>query len=1262
MIRLAVFLILMSAAGFSQVGSTGEVRGVVTDPSSAVIPGATLVAKDVATGITQRTTSGGDGAFVFLSLLPGKYDITVTAAGFQTSLVSGIVVETGRSLDLPVKLNVGQTTETVEVKDVAQVLQTSTNQIATTVRNDHIQDLPFSGRDVLAFARLSAGVSQPNGPTTFNGLPTAALNVSLDGINVNDTRNRSGAEGFSSLAPLRLDAIEELTVTTSGTAADAASGGAMTIRFTTKRGTQQYHGRVFEQFRNDALNAGAFFDNMRGIRKTKVRVNDFGGNLGGPLKLPFLPKNKLFFFVNYEDAPRPGSINPTATTLTSEAQSGVYRYVGTDNLQHTVNVLQLAASSGYQSSIDPIVANVLKGINETLSRGVLTPSTSNLYQQTLQWRQDRGSRDIYPTARLDYQITDSLAWHGVWNLQHNHTDGSAPAYPGLALNSAESKFTRYALSNGVDWSIRPSMLNSFKLGVQSSVSINNLRNSIDQWAPQNYKRITFGSGIGNFIPNSTPLVRTNPAYTLSDELSWVKGKHTYKFGGSLLYTRFFESDYYQQSGVLTYTLGISGADPINSVFTAGNLPFIRTQDIGAGSQLYASLTGRVSNIRGFRNIDENARQYIPYKPLVYRESYTSWGLYFQDSYRMTPRLTLNYGLRWEFTGFMNNTNNTFMSPTYFDVLAPSVANFQPGVLLNRVPAIDQRSQTYAPDKINPAPNFGFAWNPRFDNGVLSKLFGSGGKTVIRGSYSINYFDEGLNVDYWVNTNAGNWQSVQSQPGFPGFAPGGLTLQSPDPPFVVSPPAFTPPFPETLFAFGGYNIGTNAGMIRGENELPIMRNPYVQNWTFGIQREILKDTVLEVRYVGNKTTHKWHLYGVQETNIFENGFLKEFINAQNNLAINTAAGVSSFQNRGLPGQVALPIYETAFGARGSQPALSAAQGFTSNTFLSQLRLGQAGSAATSLAGGSSSVYFCRLVGNRFSPCADLGFDAAGPFPINFFRPNPYADDLTVTDDNSFYTYNALQVELRRQYRNGLTLTGNYTWSHGLGDLFVVSNNLAGGGNSNYYMTLRNRALDKSPSPFDVRHTFQTYWNYDLPFGNGRRFSVSNGALDRIVGGWAISGIYRLTSGRIAKMTSGQRTVNTWGEPGVILNGLTLDQLSEKLKTFSDGPNFTLYSADRSLIDSAGRANSQYLALPTTPGQFGQILYMYGPKFFSADMALHKEIRIFERMRFNFQAEFLNFLNHPVFSATNYNINSTTFGQTTSTAVGPRNIQLRAYLSW
>ncbi len=1263
LVFLAFVIALTVSASFAQ-RSTGDIQGSVLDPSGTVVPKASIAAKDLATGIVKNTSSGADGSFTLLNLLPGTYEVTVQAPGFQTAAYSGIVVETGRTTDLTVNLKVGALAQTVEVQAQAEILQTTANQVATTIRNDYVADLPLAGRNTLDFARLTPGAANGANTTTVNNLPMASLNISVDGTNINDSRYRSGGQGFSTLSPVRLDAMEEVTVVSTGSGADSAAGGAMNVFLTTKRGTSKYHGSLFEQFENDALNANSFFNNLQGLAKPKLRLNDFGGNFGGPLKIPFVPalKNKLFFFVNYEDAPRPSTTNRSATMLTSEAQSGVFRFVGTNGQQQTANLLTIAGAGNYPRTIDPTVSAAITAINGTLNNGTVLPSASNLYQQSIVWSQDNGQRNYFPTARLDYQATDRLALRTAWNLRHEHQNGNGPAYPGLGLNSGEFKATRYSWSSGADYTVRPNILNSFSYGIQGSVSANNIRNSVYQWKSQGDRIVTYGSGIGNFIPSATPLIRTNPTFSVSDHLDWVRGRHNLKFGGGRVHSRFYESDFYQFSGVLNNTLGMASLDPANSVIAAGNIPGLRTQDEATAKQLYSTLTARISNIQGFRNINEKTREYEKYAPLVYRESYTSWGLFFQDSFRIHPQLTLNYGLRWEFTGVMTNTNNTFMSPAFEDLYSPSAALFQPGVLdPKKVPTITQRSVTYAPDRVNPAPNFGFAWNPKFDGGALGKLLGHG-KSVVRGSYAVNFFDEGLNVDYWVNTNAGNWQSVAAAPGTE-FTPGGLTLQSPEPTTIVSPPAFRPPFQANIFAFNNYNVGTTAGVFNGAGNLPTLRNPYVQNWTLSVQREVAKDTVLEVRYAGNKVTHKWHLYNTQEVNVFENGFLQEFRNAQNNRKINQAAGLNSFQNLNRAGQTALPIFEAAFGARGGQPALAAGSSWTSSAFLSNLDLGNVATLAQTLSGATraNAGYFCRMVGNNFSPCADLGYNAAGPYPINFFKPNPYYGELSMTDDNSYGSYHALQVELRRRLNHGLTLQGNYTWSHSLGD-YGVTETLA-----TDYATLRNRRLDYGPSQFDTRHIFRLYGTYELPFGKGRKFAVNNGLLDRLIGGWTVGGIGQWTSGRVLpRLISGtggssQRTINNHADSGILLNGISVDQLQDMIRRISPNPKGqTILGADPSLIGSDGRANPQYLGLPSTAGQYGQFVYLYGPRFVSVDMSLSKEIRVRERWRFQLQGEFLNLFNHPIFNAPTTTLTSTSFGQISGVQVGAREVQLRAYL--
>lgn len=1261
-IGLRVLLSFLLAACAAQAQkSTGEIKGTVMDPGNAVVPKAAVSAKDTATGHTFETLSGADGAYLVPNLLPGKYSVTVSSPGFETLVIDAIVVETGRTTEVPAKLQVGGVSEKVEVNSTAVALDTTTNQVATTVRNDYIKDLPLAGRDVFQFSSLSEGFTPgpSTEPGTFNGLFQGALNVTLDGTNVNDNRYKS-TNGYASLVPMRLDAIEEVTVTTNGLQSDAGAQGAMTLQFTTRRGTNQFHGSVFEEVRNDFFNANDFFRNLQGLPKTLEKLNDAGGNIGGPLKIPGIPyfRNKLFFFLNYEDAPVPGATIKTATTLTPAAQAGNYSYLGTDGNVHTVNVLSLAGAAGYPSAVDPAVQTELNTINGTLGKGVVLPVSNNFYQDTINWKIGTGMRDIYPTARLDYQITDKWAYHVAWNLHHNFTDPTGPTYPGLPLASGESKQTSYALSNGLDTTFTPTVFNSFKLGIQSTVMAQNVANSLQQWASRGYTRYTFGSGLSDVIPNAVPTINGEPTYSISDQLNWVKGKHTLKFGASGIYTRFYYNTYYADSGVVNRSLGVASSDPINSLFVASNFPFIQTTTLSTPAQLYATLTGRVSSVSASWNIDEKTRQYAEFAPLIYRENYASWGVFFQDSYRVSPTLTLNYGLRWELPGVMTNTNNTFMAPTASDLLAPSAGPFQPGVFgpngPNYVPSIAQRSVTWNTSRVNPAPNFGFAWNPRVRGGALGKLLGQD-RTVIRSSYSLAYFDEGLNTDYWTNTNAGNWQVYSAAAGAQ-FAPGSLNLESPTPPFVVAPAAFTPPFSEYQFAFNNYDVATTK---------PNMHEPYVQTWNLGIERQLSGTTMLEVRYVGNKTTHKWHQYTLQEVNIFENGFLKEFQNAQKNLAINQASGKgSTFQNLGLAGESALPIFETAFGPNGSFAALPAGSSWTSAGFVNQLLQGQAGAMAATLQGrtASNEVYYCRLVGANFGPCRDLGYTGASSYPINFWVPNPYVGQNDWMSDNSWGTYNGLQISLRQRLSHGATLTFNYAWSHALTDM---PNQSSASGNVMNYTTTRDFNLDKGPLGNDRRQTYAIYGTYELPFGPGRKFNVTNPVLSRVVGGWTLGSIASILSGAESFSTSGYQTINNYGDGGVLLQGLSASQFRNMLleSPRSNRPGVAaVTTAAPALIAASGTANPAYYQPWQVAGTLGDRFYMTGPWYWTFNTSLMKDVRIKEHVLLTLQGEFLNVLNHPELGMPNLSPTSTTFGQVTSSLVAPRNIQLRGYLRW
>jgi hypothetical protein len=1262
-LTVTAILFVCSLASMAQGITTGSIAGTATDQTGGMVPGVKVKLRDEGTNAIKEIVANDSGGFLFPNLPFGTYEVTVSAVGFQTAVYKGVVVESSRTTDLNVIMQVGNVVETVQIEGAAPVLEVTSNTISSTVRNEAVRNLPLGGRNILNFALLvpgSASVGGSGRSSAYNGMPGATINIMLDGINNNSNGFKSGGTSFFGTVPTRVDAIEEVTIATTGLGADASGEGAMQIQFVTKRGTSEYHGGVFMQHRNSALEANSLSNKSVGLRRAPSHLNEFGGRLGGPLPLPFgRLKEKLFFFVNYERAVTPGSTTPTRVVLTQEAQDGIFRYRGTDGVERTRNLLEIAGGR-----IDPIIADQFRQINSFLNGGVL--SDRDIFTQNFDFITPTKTVSTFPTARIDYQITPNLTWTGTWNMFDRGISGNKrwPDDPRPA-NGLYSN-TWYIASTSINWTVTPRITNEIKYGVQHNTDLTNKDQNFDKFNI-NGRMMRLGDpnlpfGLSTLVDPGLTIPRTNGTHNLYDNMKLMFGNHNMTIGGTFRHIGWYDANY-NGGGIPAVTLGVATGDPITNVLTSSpdSLPNISTQDLNNARLLYAFLTGRVSAISAERGVDRESKQFKDQTHVIRLDQQNVGSLYFQDSWRFRTNLTLNYGLRWQFSGNTHDGSDIYTSPTLEHLLGPSSSLFTPGVLNGIQDAqIFQRSHTYRRDYINPAPNFGFAWSPNFKNGVLAKLFGKDQKTVIRGSYGISYYDEGTNnFTSFASDSPGLLQTLSLSPGL-GFPIGELSLSDPFPPLVGFPASYSPPFRQADFTFRDIDFSSVQ---------PDLRTPYIQQWNFGIQRELAKNTVIEVRYVGNKGTHLWHGYNLNEVNIFENGFLNEFKNAQRNLQINQKVGVNSFAFRnGVDGLVPLPIFEAAFGARGSQPALQPNQGFTNGGFINLLDQGEAGRLASQLAG--NSIYLCRMLGSGFEPCARLGFSAPGQYPINFFQANPYAagQNLRLITDDSNSSYHGMQVQFRQRLTKGLSLTANYTWSKAINDRFIDSDN-----NFVNYTTLRNKKLDRRPSIFDLRHAFQAHWGYELPFGRGKSWATGNPVLDNVIGGWTFSGIVRWQSGRVFRLTSSRQTVNQ-NDSGVILNGITRDELQKMVKISPGGGLGNVLFLDPKLIGSDGRANPQYLTYPTKPGEFGQFIDLYGPSVFIPDFSLSKDIPIKERVKFNFWVTFLNAFNSPVFNvpttangvdgnvsvAGSISINSLTFGQTRSIfgGGGAREIQFRA----
>lgn len=1249
---LVIFVLSLAGIANAQVRTSGSIAGTIVDATGAVIPGASITATDPSTGRSLTTTASASGGYVFPSLQPGTYQLKATAKGFSQAAYNNVIVNAAQTTNLTVRMKVGAMTQTVEVSARNQVLKTTTNTISTSISPAAIQNLPLAGRDILEFAQLVAGAQSGGGQryTTYDNLPNAAINITVDGTNDNFQRYRTASTGFFTAASLRVGAFDEVTVSTSDLTADSGAEGSSTLRFVTKRGTNKFHGDAFWWAQNSFFNANSYTANARGLKLAKTRLNDYGGALGGPIW-----KNKLFFFANIEYQSSPGASLNSPSVLTPNAEQGLYTYnvssipsstpswvtCNAASSTCTANLYGLAAANGFPNTEDTIMAKVLGQIDGFEKNGTLLPGpAASPFLQVLSWNQPTSYVQWWPTTRLDFQITPKVSWHDSWDIYWRKI-GNVPNYPGSNLAGDGFKSTYYTWSNSVDWTISPTLLNEASFGIESNVEEFNPGAAPNPFAAQGnivigtqFSQNSIGFGIRTPIPGFIlPIPRNNPLWNPADVLTWTRGNHTFNFGGDIRFANMHELE---TNDPPTYFEGINSIDPAAAMFTTSNFPGISTKNnnfaLNSAGSLYATLTGRLAGVSGFNWVNLKTQQYAPEGQALAKESQTVGGIYFQDAWRATPHLALNYGFRWQFSGAIHNTDNFYFSPTFADLLGPSTALFQPGKL-NGVqnPAVSLRPNPYSADLVQPAPNIGFAWNPDFKHGFLRKLAG-GSNLVIRGGASISHYDEG-----WITfenatifTNPGTGQSVFAFPAGSAGAPGSGQFQVGtgflDNPRSITPagfPAtFATSFPESLFTFGGQPFATVD---------PNIRSPYVEGWNMGIQRQFPGNTVLQIDYVGNHAVHMWQTFDQNELNIFENGFLTQFKSAQANL---TANGGASFSDSG-SGLTPTPIFDTAFAG------LSSSAGFANPGFIFDLQTGQAGALAGSLAG--SSTYFCNLVGgtSSFTPCAGSG--GTGTYPINFFQANPYAtgQPLFLLSNPADSTYNALQVSVRHPVGRGLFLGANYTFSHSLSTRYLGGDDSA----TVNFTTLRNPGLNKGPSAYDLRHVFRAYYSYDLPFGKGRTFATGNSIVDNIIGGWTTGGIVTIQSGRVFELQGGSNTFNGQ-DAGVVLNGISLGQLQSSVGVFP-GP---------SKSEPVVFINPQFLAsnpngiLPAqTAGVLGNAIFLHGPMFVNTDLSLAKVVPIYEAVRLSIKATFVNAFNHP-----NWNVGGGTPGDFVNISSPPFNV--------
>jgi hypothetical protein len=1302
LLRFLTVLIVSAVCSLTIFGQASSLSGAVVDPTDDVIPGANVMIKNMTTGAEFKATTAGNGTFSIPALDPGTYTVTITAPGFKQSVIRDVKVEASVPASVRVSLEVGNASESVVVQGGGEIVQTQSATVSTTLNVNQVMSLPLVSRNAVNFIVFLPGVDTPglNRDATINGLPENAINITIDGINAQDNFNKTTDGNFARVSP-RLDAVQEVTVTTAASGAgDSGSGGAQ-IKFVTRQGSNELHGSVYEYHRNPVLNSNYWFSNRDNApvhsetgltcgttgqpfepgkcraERARVLTNQYGFRVGGPITIPkiFNGRDRAFFFVNYEEFRLPNASNEQRTIFNPLAQSGTFQYNRTVNGQtvvERVDLLALAARNGQTSTIDPTIGKLLADIRSSTSQGQVTQlADPNL--QRFNFTTPGNNVTYFPTVRLDFNLTEKHHLEATWNYQKLYStpdflNNRDPSYPGFP-NSGSQIGDRFTGSVALRSTLSSTIVNEVRGGMSGGPSRFNPEASAETFSGSlaNQGGFTFGSATGtgglfdaagiNNPSSTTAPSRRNPLLkNISDTMTWTRGAHSFSFGGE-----FSQYDLTLHSRPLlapNLSFGVNSNDPAIAMFTTGNFPGAANADLTRAQGIYAVLTGRITAITANALLDEKTNKYVYLGESVNRGRQRQYGIFAQDSWRMRPNLTVNYGLRWEVQGPFSPTNSGYTTVTVDDLFGVSGPGniFKPGVQTGRVTQFIEfkpGDKAYNVDYSNFAPNFGFAWTPNVRDGLLSRILGGSGRTVIRGGYAIAYNRNGLG-DFSGTFGANPGSSINASRSYTIGNLGGGT-NGPLPVLLretsrLGPPAFasSPVYPLTEVVTGDANIFD-----------PNIKVPYAQSWTFGIQRELSRDMAIEVRYVGTRNLRGWTEYNLNdvENNMIENGLLNEFKLAQRNLEIfrtaNPLCGTSgqpacNFGFRGLPGQSPLPITLAYFAATRLDPNVAGSYGstlFSNNTFVNTL-------AFNNPAPGTYADNLHTDAGRRTNALNN-------GLAKNFFLTNPDLRGGVFFTGNGGYTrYDALQVEFRRRLSQGLLIQSNYAFAKGFESSRVS------------FRTGRINALNGG-TPGYVAHSFKLNWVYEVPVGRGKAlFGGAGPVLDRVIGGWEFHGTGRVQTGQIVDFGN------------VNLVGMTRKDLQKAFKIRIDDAAGIVYHLPQDIIDNTIKAFSVSATSATGYGSLGapsgryiapansrsciqvfsgecapQNTFVQGPMFTRFDMSAVKRVKITERVNFELRGEFLNAFNNINFLATTNltNRNNALFGQVTTAYTDSSNTQ-------
>jgi hypothetical protein len=1271
-------LLISSEVALTQTASTGAISGTVSDARGAVVAGVEIELRSPATAQTQKQLTNASGQYVFSRVQPGEYTLRFTMRGFRKALVSAVKVEVARSLSVDATLEVGDVVEVVDITAGAGVeLQKTDATIGNVVTGKSLLYLPSLERSAVEFLTLQpstipeAGDSdQGNRGGEVAGARTDQSTFTLDGIDITENSTGGGA-GFRTIIPVPVDSIEEFRVGVINANASFARSSGGQVALVGRRGSNDFHGALYWYHQNDNLNANSWTNNRTGIPKAEQKDNRYGASFGGPVW-----RNRTFFFLNYEGRNFSRAFDVLRIVPTDTLRQGIARF--RDNAGRIVSY-NLATSSlcgpANNRQCDPRrlgLSPSVAALWSLLPAGNDASSGDGL--NTIGWRSTASAplENDYAVARFDHQL--SLNWwlnaSATYFRRLSTVGGANGTRQQLDIRGGNAVFTGQSPQRGQNFTIgltgtiTPTFTSSFKFGWsrdrQASLFVSpsdtaNLLSIPGTTTSAGNIALNIGGGqldqlLSEPIDVDTQRSRIqsndNAPFQFLYDGTWIKDRHSFQFGFNERHitTRHTRND--KQVGALGSLVAdifrgsniqIPNTSRPPTCSAPAQLNCLQTSDVGQWDTLFAGVTGMIDTISVLSVRDGQLNPLALGTSLSADTRLNTYDFYFQDRWQVKPSfvLTLGLGYGWQQPPaekfgrqalMINNETGELISyHSYIEARRQAALTggiYNPQVAFVPIKS-SGRNSIFGVDRNNWSPRIAFAWNPSFDKGLLGKLYGNH-RTVVRGGFSIIY--DRINTTESViipMLGVGFAQTISLRaPACNSTGAGGAGCVSnstaPSSVFRVGVDG-TIPLP-TVSAAGVPVIPSQPfGETLSFQMDPNFKVGESYNFDFTIQRELPGGLVMELGWIGRLGRRLPTSVNLNSSPFFhvDQASGQSFAQAFDALAQLLRSGVATanlpnqpwFQNN-MPGGTARAV---------------------------------AGNEANFINGNVSSIF----------QTVDLARLAGGLKPFNNLQDTVAFMRASIGESN----YHALVATLRKRLTRGLTFDLNYTFSKSLDEFGAVQNSME---------TIPSAffpKFDYGPSDFDRTHVFNGHFLYTLPMGRGHWLNTGN-RLDKFVGGWEVSGIFRAASGLPLTVSQGVPAlgggISLTGSSGAIPlidpNSINTgvhasvagsNNVGVGGDPLAGGSGINLFGNPEAVFNSFRRI------LISKDGRSGRANPLRGFGMWNLDLSLGKTTSLTEKVNARFSFDFFNIFNHTIFS--NPTLNLTTpriFGVVTQQSIPTR----------